>query len=134
MSVQVASRLGNWSMLMICVHCTFLQKVQGTPRFVSRIPWLLWVFRSVTPLGQGPTVLPNHPCVIEFHPEQLNKPCTTMRHLVLPCACSTKSWHCAHDRPPKCTGIECPMPPINFYSVHYSQCLKASLLAIRSHM
>ena len=36
---------------------------------------------------------------------------------------STRSWHCAHDHPPMCAGIECPMPQISFCSLHCPQCL-----------
>ena len=49
-------------------------------------------------------------------------------------ALSTRSWHCAHDHQPMCAGIECPMPRISFYSLHCPQCLKALLLAIRTHI
>ena len=149
---------------MFGVHYHLFQKVQGTPRSVSCIPLPLWTFRSLTPLLQGPIVLPNQPCATKLHLEQLNKlcipkyflvlpcltkyylvlPCTTMHHQVLPCAamhyqvlpwtCSTRSWHCAHDHPPTCTCTDCPVPPISFCSIHCLYCLKASLLALRSHI
>ena len=86
---------------------TFLQKVQGTPRSFRCIPWLLWTFRSVTPLLQGSPILQNKPCATRFHLEQLNKSCTAMCHPMLPCTCSTRSWHCAHDHPLIYTSTEC---------------------------
>ena len=160
MSVQVPSRLGNWSLLKSCVKFHLSLKGARHTQVFSHIPLLLWTSRSVTPLLQGPHVLPNKPCIIGFHPEQLNKPCTAMHHHVLPCitmccnampcvamrchalpcaamhyhalpcACLTRSWHCFHDHPPICTGTEFPVPLIDFCSGHYPQCLKASLLAI----
>ena len=43
------------------------------------------------------------PCTTKYC---LVLPYTTMHHQVLSCACSTKSWHCAHDHPPTCTGTD----------------------------
>ena len=134
---------------MFGVHCHIFKKVQGTPRSISCIPWLLWTFRSLTPLLQGLTILPNQPCAIKLPLEQLNKlcivmhhqvlpcdaishqvlPCYAMHYQVLPCACSTRSWHCAHDHPSTCIGIECPVPPISLCSsVHCPQCSRPCCL------
>ena len=50
------------------------------------------------------------------------------------CALSTRSWQCAYDHQPMCAGLECPMPQISFCSLHCPQCLKALVLAIRTHI
>ena len=125
---------------MLVFVATFLQKVQGTHQVSSHISWLLWTSRSIIQLLQSPHALPNKPCTTKFQPEQPRKPCIAIRrHAMLcaamcchalSCACSTRPWHCAHDRPPMCMSIECLVPTINLYSVHYLQCLKALLLAI----